>query len=279
MAVFYSKDSTAINGSNVSIDNLKKELLKNGTIRYYVYDNNNLANVFTGYLNSSDQFINNSTGEAVLLLDDLSNVNVLDGEAYLYRDIDDTDNISEQAVSKENTYKYTIGINDISFYNAYSGADCCRITKSLNAGYNNEITVRLNANIPHNAGIELSVLADQTEYPLMPEGTDSITNERIFKGVSTRFLLDKSKPFEIRRNGVLVSDMTFEEAQRQTDGIYSISYYPKEVIDKFIVSHVNMNIKLKYVLRNYNASLTPPYIKESIIEIHNWGGALWTDNI
>lgn len=201
MAVFYSKDNTAINGSNVSIDNLKNELMKTGVMNYYMYDNDNLTNVFKGYLNSSNQFINNQTGEIVVLLDDLSEVNIIDGEAYLYRYDESLEDTDMSTSNNNGTYNYTIGINDVSFYNAYSSAGCCRITKSIEAGYNNEITVKLNANIPHNAGIELSILADQIEYPLMPENTDFITNERVYRGASTRYQLDEFKPFEIRRNG------------------------------------------------------------------------------
>jgi hypothetical protein len=118
----------------------------------------------------------------------------------------------------------------------------------------------------NNSAVEFYILDGSKEVPILPVNQSFVSNEKIFFGLTTRFAVDTSKSYEIKRNGMII-DITLDKAMQSTDALYTISYTP---VLSFNYKPINNSVKIKAVLRVYDKDANSPYVTK--MKIRKFGG-------
>lgn len=176
----------------------------------------------------------------------------------------------------ERRYKfgYFFGLDDMTFKSKNVNPTCGKITKDIEIGKVEMIELETIYSSNNSSAIEFSIVDQDKEIPIMPIGDQLIENERIFFGLPLRFSIDRSKPYQIKKDGLSI-DITPEMAISKNDGIYTITYTPLNAQQYVPISE---KVRLKVVMRLYNKSAEAPFIKSALIRAYG-GDALWTDRL
>lgn len=180
-------------------------------------------------------------------------------------------------LKKVNKYSYFFGLDKLLIKNATANQNCCFISQELSLG---EITqdgyIQLEAEFSNenNSAIEFYIVDGSKEVPILPVGQSFVLNEKIFFGLNTRFAVNDSKGYEIKRNGIIV-DITLDKAIQSTDALYTVTY---TTVTSFNYKPINNSVKIKTVLRIYDKNANSPDITKMKIRKFG-GGTLWKQDI
>lgn len=122
-----------------------------------------------------------------------------------------------------------------------------------------------------NASIEFSIYDGITEYPILPKEQETVQDELLISGLSTRFSIDTGAPVTIKKDGEKVADsyLNFDKnLLKDTSQTYTISYTP---VNPYRLAIVNTSIRLKIIVRVYKNGI-PPLLKN--VNIIKLGGVL-----
>lgn len=107
-----------------------------------------------------------------------------------------------------------------------------------------------------NSSVEFYIVDGISEYPVLAEGENRISHEKLFYGLPTRFDIDNSKAFRIYKNGTEVDvdyrSLSFEEL---TDNDYTISYVPLDPDIMFLPN--NKQVSVKVIIRCFGDDFIP----------------------
>lgn len=180
-------------------------------------------------------------------------------------------------LKKVNKYSYFFGLDKLAVNNVTVNPNCCFVSQEIALG---EITedgyIQLEADFSNenNSAIEFYIVDGSNEVAILPVNQNLVLNEKIFFGLSTRFNVDVSKGYEIKKNGTII-DITLEKAMQSTDALYTITYTPTTTHN---YKPINSSIKIKVVLRLYDKEANAPYITKMKIRKFG-GGTLWKQDI
>lgn len=195
-----------------------------------------------------------------------------DNDSTLYREIPEKDKILEKLM-----FTYMFGIDSIEIKKVDQHLESSFVSELIDIGNlkeNEYIQLNVDQYNDENCSVEYSILDGDVDVPIIPIGVNHIENERIFKNLPTRFTLDDSQYMVIKRNGV-VANISLEDAKHQTDGIYSMDYYPAL---KYNYTPINNTIRVKALIRRFGTVQTNPYINS--IKVRKYGGdLLWMETV
>ena len=125
-------------------------------------------------------------------------------------------------------------------------------------------------NTGQDGSIEFYILDGSEPKPILPIGTNTVINEKIFFGLRPRFSIDPDEDIVIKKNGSIV-DTSIEQAIDSNEDGYTVSYVP---LDAHNLRVKNYSVRIKAILRTYNKNSEAPHIKN--IAIRKYGrSALW----
>lgn len=164
--------------------------------------------------------------------------------------------------------KYIFGINSIMINRSTPNKTNGFISKEIDLNLCSYI--ELSVSVTGNANVEYSILDGVTETPILPVEQKSISEEKIFPGLATRFKPDISKPIVIYKDGKKTNITYAQLNSLDADGSYSISYTPEKL------SHIyypqNKKIKIKVVQR---CSENAPATIKSLVILKHGGDTAW----
>lgn len=202
----------------------------------------------------------------------------LDGEPSMISEIR-----PEKSRSSENTssftakkFSYHFGIDYINFSQISVNENMCFISEDIEMGDLKEdeyIQLTSEFDTGENGSIEFYILDGSEPKPILPIGTETVINEKIFFGLRTRFSIDTDNEVIIKKNGSPI-DITLEQAINSNEDGYTVSYTP---IDAHNIRVNNYTVRVKAILRTYNKNSEAPHIKN--IAIRKYGrSSLWTSD-
>lgn len=164
-----------------------------------------------------------------------------------------------EALETENKkgFLYLFGIDGIELKKRTMAESSAKITAPVKVPKGSVIELDARFYEDEHSSVEFSIIDETGETPIVPRGISYIRNERIFPGLDTRFPADLGAPVVIQKDGAPV-DMTFEEAKEKTDGLYTVSYKPKE---GYTYTAKTDEVRIKVVLRVYGKE-SMPYVKD-----------------
>ena len=121
--------------------------------------------------------------------------------------------------------------------------------------------------------IEVYILDDGKEFPILPLNENYVADEKIFQDLSTRFIVDTDENVVIKKDGE-VTNLTLANIENTTvlnnDAIYTVSYFPRAGSDKIFPT--SKEIQVKIIQREYPFCTKPTIIKA--VTIKKFGGEL-----
>lgn len=176
-------------------------------------------------------------------------------------------------------YLYFFGLDELNAKENLINTDCCRITREMDIGENDYVELEAEYFADEYSAVEFSIIDHITgiETPILPVGEEMVKNEKIFPGKPLRFSIDSSRPFVLKKDGVIQYTGVGLPDEAPEDG-YTIDYYPMGNFDK--VFPANSKVRVKVVLRFYkqDQETRPPHITR--IAIRKYGGqALWQERL
>jgi hypothetical protein len=180
-------------------------------------------------------------------------------------------------LKKVNKYSYFFGLDKLSIKDATVNQNCCFVSQDISLGEIPEdgyIQLETEFSTENNSAVEFYIIDGSTEVPILPVNQNLIQNEKIFFGLTTRFAIDESKGYEIKRNGI-IADMTLDKAMQSTDALYTITYTPTA---SFNYKPINSSVKVKTILRVYDKNANSPYVTKMKIRKFG-GGTLWKQDM
>lgn len=171
-------------------------------------------------------------------------------------------------------FSYFFGIDNVEFKSLSVNKVCGKITNEIEIGNAETIQLEAKYSVSKDASVEFYIIDGDKEVPILPINDSIARNEKIFFGLPLRFEMDKTKPYQIKKDGEVVS-MTPEAAINANDGEYTITYTP---VNAHNYQPTNSKIKIKTILRLYNETSDPPFIRYAVIRAFG-GDALWRDRL
>jgi hypothetical protein len=172
-------------------------------------------------------------------------------------------------------YEYFFGLDNLNLLSINTDRESCFVSKSKAIGEltsNEYVELDASYTTPENSSIEFYIVDGTMEIPILPLQEKMISNEKIFYGLSTRFVPDKSQPIIIKKDGE-VSSLTLEVALKNNDGVYTVSYSP---LNAYKYKPLTNAIKVKVILRLYGNTKATPTVSKIKIRKHG-GNLLWQD--
>lgn len=187
----------------------------------------------------------------------------------------------ESDLKKINKYSYYFGIDNLKVKNVKINETCCFISKTIYLeSIEEEDYIELDANyyIDDISSIEFYIIDGENEIPILPINDTKVMNEKVFFGLSTRFIVDDSNEVIIKQDSKIttytLNDVLYPTTI-DTSLNYNITYTPKT---SYKYKPLNNNIKVKVIIRTYGVQEYIPYVKS--IKIRKYGGsALWSQTI
>lgn len=183
----------------------------------------------------------------------------------------DVSNIDNDLPDTSDKILYSFGFKDLSAqYKSFH--DTSGILSNA-IDFTNGRYIELSADIGEykNASIEFSIYDGITEYPILPKEQETVQDELLISGLSTRFSIDTGAPVTIKKDGEKVADsyLNFDKnLLKDASQTYTISYTP---VNPYRLAIVNTSIRLKIIIRVYKNGI-PPLLKN--INIIKSGGVL-----
>lgn len=181
------------------------------------------------------------------------------------------------ATATAKKYAYHFGIDYVKVSQIKLEHNMCFISEDIEIGYLNEgeyIQLMADYNSGEQGSVEFYILDGSDPKAILPIGTETVLDEKIFFGLRSRFSVDNDEPIAVKKNNVVV-DVDLNQAIASNEDGYTVSYTPIDAHDLIVK---NNTIKIKVILRTYNKNAEAPYIKR--LAIKKYGrNSLWNDNI
>ena len=176
---------------------------------------------------------------------------------------DSTSSYTENAI-------YKFGLENLGFQKIEYDKTCAIISSPIDAIDADYITLEVVEGQKYNSAAEYSIL-DETmnETSILPIGQSKIEMEKLFYGLSTRFLIgtEKGAPALYEDGKPSSKNYLALEFGDFIDHEYCLSYYPySEKAYRYIPG--SRNIRLKIIIRNYTDIFSPVTIED--IKIRLW---------
>ena len=166
-------------------------------------------------------------------------------------------------------YNYAFGIDKIKLGKTKPKAVSGFISDTINIGTCECIELDIKTS-GGNASVETYIIDGVDETPILPIKEEKVVHEKLFHGLSTRFLPDKNKPIEIFKNGEKAS---FDYSNITNDGnIYTISYTPVVKSHRYVPMNKSVRVK---VIQRYDLPNMLPTTIESITLLKYGGTKIW----
>ena len=120
---------------------------------------------------------------------------------------------------------------------------------------------------PEAGSIEVSVLDNTDEYPILLNQSGSIIKEKLFYGRDLRFIIDLTQPYILYEDNIPVSKDYLSLTSAQFDQhTYALSYQTAEPTTVYIPS--SSSIRLKIIVRQYSKDI---FITLQDVTVHKTG--------
>ena len=146
-------------------------------------------------------------------------------------------------------YVYHLGLDEAAFSNVIYESNSVCVTPLIEIGQlEDESYIALEAFYKGN--IEFYIIDGTLEIPIMPLGQTQIEDEKLFYGLSTRFIVNDQAPILVKQNGTstdcdyhtILNDLSYWK----DNTTYHISYTP---IAQYHYKPVNNRIQIKAIIR------------------------------
>ena len=166
---------------------------------------------------------------------------------------------------------YRFGIKNIDFCNKTFYKNCAIISEYINVSNVDYITISSKEEAGFNSSVEYYIIDGTSEVPVLPEGIETVKNEKLFYGESTRFIVNNTQyNTELYEDDILSNksyvDLTSNDFEQHE---YTLSYIPGSDTHKYIPN--NNNIKIKMIIRNYGTNFSPVVV--SGVTVNKYGGS------
>lgn len=168
-------------------------------------------------------------------------------------------------------YDYAFGINKIKLKQTVVKKVSGFISSEIKIGNVDYVEISINVS-SKNSSIEYYIIDGIKEIPILPVEDSIVFREKLFPGISTRFLPDLNKNITIYKDGN-ISPLSFNDigALELNRNEYSISYYPVKDPHRYVPE--NRQIKIKVIERCLKKEV--PAIINSIVILKYGGDNIW----
>lgn len=170
-------------------------------------------------------------------------------------------------------YSYHFGIDEINFSQITINKNMCFISQDIEIDTLSEdeyIQLSAEYSTGGNGSIEFYIIDGSEPIAILPIGTETVLNEKIFSGLRSRFAINEDEPVIVKKDGVKI-DLDLEQAINSNEDGYTVSYTP---LDAHNVKPINNTIKIKAILRTYDENSEAPFIKS--MAVRKYGrSSLW----
>lgn len=167
-----------------------------------------------------------------------------------------------------NRFSSIFGINNIVIKSNVYKDTSVFVSKDIKISMVYSISLKANYYEGESGSIEFYIIDGIKEIPIRPISHNTIQNEKCFYGMLPRFNSDKYifyENFKRNENIVSINDIDFSSGNT-----FTVNYIPSNDSDMFYTPS-SSSIKIKAILRSYNSTSVPPYIK-SLCIIENKNG-------
>lgn len=163
---------------------------------------------------------------------------------------------------KKKIYIYDFGLDDIKMLESITDKTMCFISEPIILDSDNQV-IQLTADYDQGEGsIEFYIIDSTKERPILVNGNKNIIDEKIFKGLQTRFTIEADKPIIIKKDGDVLNTTLDQAKALNKDGL-TVSYTAAETGTINITSR---EVKVKVIFRMYSSSKKPPFLKNVAIK-------------
>ena len=160
--------------------------------------------------------------------------------------------------------EYRFGFHGLQISTKQTAAASGIISNPISVATDIKVTVTAEIENPEAGSVEISVLDNTDEIPILYNGSRAILKERLFYGVPTRFIPNQDQPVVLYEDNLPVTkDYTLLSPEEYQNHIYTLSY--TALNDALYYKPVSNKIQLKIVIRQYD---TDTFIAVQHILLH-----------
>ena len=182
-----------------------------------------------------------------------------------------------EEVNQQYTEKmeYRFGFQDLVISTKQTAKASGIISNPISISYDTDIAIELNIENQQAGSIEVSILDNTDEVPILYNHDCNIIKEQLFYGVPTRFVPDNHRDIILYEDNIPVSKdyilLSVHDFQEHT---YTISY--TAIDDRLTYCPISDKIRIKIIMRQYDADT---FIKINHCVIHKSKETLtWNSN-
>lgn len=222
---------------------------------------------------SSGIFVKNSDCIKFIPLSDLKIEEMADDGVYSKSEANPEFNFARDSFSSDlytEKAEYKFGIANLEFKTVNYFKDTAIITKPIDVSECSYVTLSVKESEAYNSFVEYSIMDGiNDEIPILPENRREVIREKLFYGLSTRFIVDNSQKLPVLYEDGKISNKEYNLLTHEDflNHEYSLDYWPcEESINKYVPK--NDSISLKIVIRNYTDIFSPVYISDVRFNIY-----------
>lgn len=159
-----------------------------------------------------------------------------------------------EEVNRQYTEKmeYRFGFQDLVISTKQTAAASGMISNPINISANTDIMIDLDIENPQAGSVEISILDNTDEIPVLYNRTRTVIKERLFYGIPTRFVPDYDQDIVLYEDNIPVSkDYTLLSVDDFQNHVYTISY--TAVDNRLEYRPTSGRIRIKIIIRQYDA--------------------------
>lgn len=174
-----------------------------------------------------------------------------------------TNSYTEKAV-------YRFGLENLEFLKVQYDKESAIISSPIDARGADYITLEVTEGQKYNSEAEYYILDEiMNETAILPIGQSRIEMEKLFYGLSTRFLIDAAKGVPVLYEDGRPSSKNYLalESDEYNSHEYCLSYYPYTE-KAYRYEPCSSTIRIKIIIRNYTDNFSPVVIND--VKIRLW---------
>lgn len=162
------------------------------------------------------------------------------------------------------------GFRNLSISTKQAAKTSVIISDNINVNNISYITISCLLENKDNGSLEISIIDNNDEIPILPNGVKWVYKEKLFYDQNTRFFINNNKPITLYEDNAVCSklytDLTMDDFKNHT---YTLTYVALGDVVKY--KPVTDKIQLKLVIRQYTEY---PLFTVKGCMVNNYGGVI-----
>lgn len=152
-------------------------------------------------------------------------------------------------------YTYYFGLNDLKLANRQYSTTSAILSKDFSVLLTKNVKLQATYTMPKYTSIEFSIIDGIKEAPILPQGMNKITDEKVFFQLPLRF---NGSDFKYYKDFKFVGSDKDSAAIKNDSSIYTVSYKPADNAYEYRPEH--NTVKIKVLFRMYKDNVQAPQV-------------------